>query len=68
MGPLKVLSADDECCTSDACDLLCLPCSPPVLVIATKSGSLQHLALLEEEVDKQTFHRFFIFVYSDREI
>ena len=51
-GPLKVLPPDNECYELDASSILCLACQPPVLVIATSSGTLQHLALLQDsEVD-----------------
>ena len=31
---------------SDACSLLCLPVSPPVLVIANRTGNIHHAVLL----------------------
>ena len=33
----------------DACALLCLPCSPSILVIATETGILYHCVVLEAE-------------------
>lgn len=39
----------------DACAVLCLPCVPNILVIATESGMLYHCVVLEgEEEDDQT--------------
>lgn len=39
----------------DACAILCLPCVPNILVIATESGMLYHCVVLEgEEDDDQT--------------
>lgn len=39
----------------DACAILCLPCIPNILVIATESGMLYHCVVLEgEEEDDQT--------------
>lgn len=39
----------------DACAILCLPCVPNILVIATESGMLYHCVVLEgEEEDDQT--------------
>lgn len=38
----------------DACAILCLPCVPNILVIATESGMLYHCVVLEgEEEDDQ---------------
>ena len=31
---------------SDACSILCLPVSPPVLVIANRTGNIHHAVLL----------------------
>ena len=36
---------------SDACSLLCLPVSPPVLVIAHQNGFIHHAILLPRDVD-----------------
>ena len=53
-GPLKVLPPDNENNELDACSILCLQSNPPVLVVATLSGTLQHLALLQDsEVGRQ---------------
>lgn len=42
----------------DACAILCLPCVPNILVIATQSGVLYHCVVLEgEEEDDQTVSR-----------
>ncbi|KAL5259468.1 hypothetical protein ACHWQZ_G009791 [Mnemiopsis leidyi] len=53
-GPLKVLPPDNENYELDACSILCLQSNPPVLVIATLSGILQHLSLLQDpEVEEE---------------
>ena len=36
---------------SDACSLLCLPVSPPVLVIAHQQGIVHHAILLPRSVE-----------------
>lgn len=33
----------------DACSLLCLPVTPPVLVIANRTGNIHHAVLLPHE-------------------
>ena len=48
-GPLKVLPPDNDNYELDACSILCLQSNPPLIVIATLSGTLQHLALLQDE-------------------
>ena len=47
-----MLPPDNENYELDACSILCLQSNPPVLAVATLSGTLQHLALLQDsEVD-----------------
>lgn len=36
----------------DACAVLCLPCVPNILVIATESGMLYHCVVLEAEEEE----------------
>lgn len=53
----------------DACAVLCLPCVPNILVIATESGMLYHCVVLDgEEDDEQVpcvfFLRAFFFLWS----
>lgn len=44
----------------DACAVLCLPCVPNILVIATESGMLYHCVVLDgEEDDEQVTSRGF---------
>ena len=37
----------------DACAVLCLPCVPNILVIATESGMLYHCVVLDGEEDDE---------------
>lgn len=37
----------------DACAVLCLPCVPNILVIATESGMLYHCVVLDAEEDDE---------------
>jgi len=59
MGPLPMLPESDDNYGSDACALLCLHpviSSPPILVIATSSGTLYHCIVLpkSDEADVET--------------
>ncbi|KAM8976346.1 nuclear pore complex protein Nup88 [Pelodytes ibericus] len=55
LGPLPMHPAADDNYGYDACAVLCLPCVPNILVIATESGLLYHCVVLEgEEDDDQT--------------
>lgn len=54
-GPLPMHPAAEDNYGYDACAVLCLPCVPNILVIATESGMLYHCVVLEaEEDDEQT--------------
>ncbi|KAG8451947.1 hypothetical protein GDO86_003947 [Hymenochirus boettgeri] len=55
LGPLPMYPAAEDNYGYDACAVLCLPCVPNILVIATQSGLLYHCVVLEsEEDDDQT--------------
>uniref|UniRef100_G3TNY3 Nucleoporin 88 n=1 Tax=Loxodonta africana TaxID=9785 RepID=G3TNY3_LOXAF len=55
LGPLPMHPAAEDNYGYDACAVLCLPCVPNILVIATESGVLYHCVVLEgEEEDDQT--------------
>ncbi|XP_004483574.1 nuclear pore complex protein Nup88 isoform X2 [Dasypus novemcinctus] len=55
LGPLPMHPAAEDNYGYDACNILCLPCIPNILVIATESGMLYHCVVLEgEEEDDQT--------------
>ncbi|KAM9208653.1 nuclear pore complex protein Nup88 [Dugong dugon] len=55
LGPLPMHPAAEDNYGYDACAVLCLPCIPNILVIATESGMLYHCVVLEgEEEDDQT--------------
>ncbi|XP_046462866.1 nuclear pore complex protein Nup88-like [Daphnia pulex] len=46
IGPLLMQPAALDNYGGDACSLLCLPVSPPVLVIANRTGNIHHAILL----------------------
>ena len=55
LGPLPMHPAAEDNYGYDACAVLCLPCDPNILVIATESGMLHHCVVLEgEEEDDHT--------------
>lgn len=47
----------------DACAVLCLPCVPNILVIATESGMLYHCVVLDGEEDDEQVPRLVFFLY-----
>lgn len=53
LGPLTMLpfAEDNYLYLADACNLLCLDCVPPLIVIATSSGILYHCVALECDDD-----------------
>ncbi|XP_063313505.1 nuclear pore complex protein Nup88 [Pelobates fuscus] len=51
LGPLPMHPAAEDNYGYDACAVLCLPCVPNILVIATESGLLYHCLVLEGEED-----------------
>ncbi|OCT95176.1 hypothetical protein XELAEV_18012860mg [Xenopus laevis] len=58
LGPLPMYPAAEDNYGYDACALLCLPCVPNIIVIATESGLLYHCVVLEgEEDDEQTSNK-----------
>ena len=48
-GPLMMQPAALDNYGGDACSLLCLPVSPPVLVIANRTGNVHHAVLLPRQ-------------------
>lgn len=52
LGPLPMIPAAEDNYGYDACALLCLPCVPSILVIATETGTLYHCILLESDEDE----------------
>ncbi|KAG5283954.1 hypothetical protein AALO_G00021370 [Alosa alosa] len=52
LGPLPMYPPAEDNYGHDACTLLCLPCSPSILVIATETGMFYHCVVLEAE-DKE---------------
>ncbi|XP_066492774.1 nuclear pore complex protein Nup88 [Tiliqua scincoides] len=53
LGPLPMHPAAEDNYGYDACAILCLPCVPNILVIATESGVLYHCVMLEGEDDDE---------------
>uniref|UniRef100_A0A8C7DXR6 Nucleoporin 88 n=1 Tax=Naja naja TaxID=35670 RepID=A0A8C7DXR6_NAJNA len=53
LGPLPMYPAAEDNYGYDACAVLCLPCVPNILVIATESGMLYHCVVLEGEDDDE---------------
>ncbi|MEE6469913.1 hypothetical protein FKM82_008812 [Ascaphus truei] len=53
LGPLPMHPAAEDNYGYDACAVLCLPCVPNILVIATESGLLYHCVVLEAEEDDE---------------
>ncbi|XP_070826842.1 nucleoporin 88 [Chaetodon trifascialis] len=54
VGPLPMYPAAEDNYGYDACAILCLPCVPTVLVIATETGTLYHCVVLESEEEEET--------------
>ncbi|KAK1158415.1 nucleoporin 88 [Acipenser oxyrinchus oxyrinchus] len=54
VGPLPMHPAAEDNYGYDACAVLCLPCVPNILVIATESGTLYHCVVLEGEEEEDT--------------
>ncbi|TRY86834.1 hypothetical protein DNTS_028658 [Danionella cerebrum] len=52
LGPLPMYPAAEDNYGYDACAVLCLPCVPNILVIATESGMLYHCVVLEAEEEE----------------
>ncbi|XP_063809744.1 nuclear pore complex protein Nup88 [Pseudophryne corroboree] len=58
LGPLPMHPAAEDNYGYDACAVLCLPCVPNILVIATEAGLLYHCVVLEgEDDDEQTSNK-----------
>uniref|UniRef100_A0A8B9VB87 Nucleoporin 88 n=1 Tax=Anas zonorhyncha TaxID=75864 RepID=A0A8B9VB87_9AVES len=53
LGPLPMHPAAEDNYGYDACAVLCLPCVPNILVIATESGMLYHCVVLDAEEDDE---------------
>ncbi|KAG7269790.1 hypothetical protein CRUP_033836 [Coryphaenoides rupestris] len=51
-GPLPMYPAAEDNYGYDACAILCLPCVPNILVIATETGMLYHCVVLESEEEE----------------
>lgn len=54
VGPLPMYPAAEDNYGYDACAILCLPCVPSILVIATETGTLYHCVVLESEEEDDT--------------
>ncbi|XP_046877685.1 nucleoporin 88 isoform X1 [Hypomesus transpacificus] len=53
VGPLPMYPAAEDNYGYDACAVLCLPCVPNILVIATETGTLYHCVVLEAEEEDE---------------
>lgn len=53
VGPLPMYPAAEDNYGYDACAILCLPCVPSILVIATETGTLYHCVVLESEEEEE---------------
>ncbi|XP_064022488.1 nuclear pore complex protein Nup88 [Pogoniulus pusillus] len=53
LGPLPMHPAAEDNYGYDACAVLCLPCVPNILVIATEAGMLYHCVVLDGEEDEE---------------
>lgn len=54
VGPLPMYPAAEDNYGYDACAILCLPCAPSILVIATETGTLYHCVVMESEEEEET--------------
>uniref|UniRef100_A0A671QB48 Nuclear pore complex protein Nup88-like n=1 Tax=Sinocyclocheilus anshuiensis TaxID=1608454 RepID=A0A671QB48_9TELE len=71
MGPLPMYPAAEDNYGYDACAVLCLPCVPNILVIATESGMLYHCVVLEaeeEEDGSETVPSLYVFECVELEL
>ncbi|KAJ3589985.1 hypothetical protein NHX12_007942 [Muraenolepis orangiensis] len=57
-GPLPMYPAAEDNYGYDACAVLCLPCVPNILVIATETGMLYHCVVLESEEEEDGEERW----------
>ncbi|CAN9511631.1 unnamed protein product [Ophioblennius macclurei] len=53
-GPLPMHPAAEDNYGYDACAILCLPCVPSILVIATETGMLYHCVVMESEEEEES--------------
>ncbi|XP_068021486.1 nuclear pore complex protein Nup88 isoform X2 [Melanerpes formicivorus] len=53
LGPLPMHPAAEDNYGYDACAVLCLPCLPNILVIATEAGLLYHCVVLDGEEEEE---------------
>lgn len=58
VGPLPMYPAAEDNYGYDACAILCLPCVPSILVIATETGTLYHCVVLESEDEEEAMEKW----------
>uniref|UniRef100_A0AAV2J773 Nucleoporin 88 n=1 Tax=Knipowitschia caucasica TaxID=637954 RepID=A0AAV2J773_KNICA len=58
VGPLPMYPAAEDNYGYDACAILCLPCEPSILIIATETGILYHCVLLESEEEEESAEKW----------
>ncbi|KAJ0063758.1 hypothetical protein NL108_006702 [Boleophthalmus pectinirostris] len=54
VGPLPMYPAAEDNYGYDACAILCIPCEPSILIIATETGTLYHCVVLESEEEEES--------------
>uniref|UniRef100_A0A8C6SCM4 Nucleoporin 88 n=1 Tax=Neogobius melanostomus TaxID=47308 RepID=A0A8C6SCM4_9GOBI len=57
-GPLPMYPAAEDNYGYDACSILCLPCEPSILIIATETGTLYHCVVLESEEEEESVEKW----------
>lgn len=58
VGPLPMYPAAEDNYGYDACSILCLPCDPSILIIATETGTLYHCVVLESEEEEESVEKW----------
>lgn len=58
VGPLPMYPAAEDNYGYDACSILCLPCEPCILIIATETGTLYHCVVLESEEEEESVDKW----------
>ncbi|KAK7883035.1 hypothetical protein WMY93_029209 [Mugilogobius chulae] len=58
VGPLPMYPAAEDNYGYDACAILCLPCEPSILIIATETGTLYHCVVLESEEEEESVEKW----------
>lgn len=51
-GPLLIVPSCDQSYTNDACSLICIPSTPPLLCIAENNGTISHAVILPSKYEE----------------